>query len=278
MTLPEIKPSMSEVTADALHREAPQERRIERLERRLLELRTLNAAKSRFLTNVSHELRTPLTAIITYAEVLRDGLLGEVNSRQKEAVESVIGSGRELLSMIEEVLTYAKTNALAVEVNGAPIDLEEVVLAVRGLNAALLRDKRLGFETDFAPGATRVHADRDKLAHVLGNLVGNAVEFTPENGTVRIHASAAAGDPERIEVRVLDTGIGIDPKYHDMIFEEFAQVDSSRSRRHHGTGLGLAIARNFVRLHGGDLRVRSEPGRGSEFYFTLPRAECAEVS
>jgi signal transduction histidine kinase len=254
-------------------------RQIEELERSLRELRNLDVAKSQFLANVSHELRTPLTAIVTYGEVLRDGLLGEINSRQSEAVQSVIGSSRQLLSMIEEILTYAKTNARAIELEPADFPIEEVVGAVHQMSASLIRKKRLHFETVLDQELPCAHADRDKVLHVLGNLVGNAIEFTSAEGVIRIEAKRSPRKDDWLEVMVEDSGIGIDPAHHEMIFREFAQVDSSRARRHHGTGLGLAIARNFIQLHGGEIWVESQLGEGSRFFFTLPagseRSEAA---
>jgi two-component system, NarL family, sensor histidine kinase BarA len=248
-------------------------RLVEELERKLRELRNLDVAKSQFLANVSHELRTPLTAIVTYGEVLRDGLLGEINPRQQEAVESVIGSSRQLLGMIEEILIYARTNARAIEVRPARFDIQEVIRDVHQMSASLMRKKRLDFIVDIPADMPDVFADRDKVLHVLGNLIGNAIEFTPPEGRIAVEARRSTREPNWIEVAVSDTGIGIDPSFHDMIFREFAQVDSSRARRHHGTGLGLAIARNFILLHGGEIGVESELGRGSRFFFTLPSVE-----
>lgn len=253
-------------------------RRIEELEVSLRELRNLDVAKSQFLANVSHELRTPLTAIVTYGEVLRDGLLGEVNGRQKEAIQSVIGSSRQLLSMIEEILTYARTSARAIELRPAEFELGAVVADVHQMSASLIRKKKLGFEVCFDDNVPRLRADRDKVLHVLGNLIGNAIDFTPTEGMIRVEAHRWRKDPTWVEVVVTDTGIGIDPKHHEMIFREFAQVDASRARRHHGTGLGLAIARNFVQLHGGEIWVESEVGRGSRFCFTLPSVDSGAVA
>jgi two-component system, NarL family, sensor histidine kinase BarA len=249
-------------------------RRAEELELQVRELRNLDVAKSQFLANVSHELRTPLTAIVTYGEVLRDGLLGEISARQREAVQSVIGSSRQLLSMIEEILTYARTNARAIEIEPTRFEILDVIEDVHQMSASLIRKKRLNFETSLGDDLPEAHADRDKVLHVLGNLIGNAIEFTPTGGTIRVEARRLRRDPSWMEVAVEDTGIGIDPKYHEMIFREFAQVDSSRARRHHGTGLGLAIARNFIQLHGGEIWVESELGAGSRFLFTLPSVEA----
>jgi signal transduction histidine kinase len=251
-------------------------RRVEELERMVLELRNLDVAKSQFLTNVSHELRTPLTAIVTYGEVLRDGMLGELAPRQRDAIESMINSCRQLLSMIEEILTYARTNARAIEIQPTRFDLAEVVGHVYEMNASLIQQKNLRYATRVGGGLPLAWADRDKVIHVLGNLIGNAIDFTPSTGALWVEAGRSAEDPRWLEVRVTDTGIGIDPQHHEMIFQEFAQVDSSRARIHHGTGLGLAIARKFVQLHGGKIWVESKLGSGSRFIFTLPSVEARE--
>jgi two-component system sensor histidine kinase BarA len=231
-------------------------------------------AKSQFLANVSHELRTPLTAIVTYGEVLRDGLLGDLNRRQREAVQSVIGSSRQLLTMIEEILTYARAGARAVELEPSEFPIADVIDSVRDMSASLIRKKGLAFESAVKPDVPVARADRDKIIHVLTNLIGNAIEFTPaDDGFIHVAAARWEKDPAWICVSVEDNGIGIAPEHREMIFREFAQVDSSRARQYHGTGLGLAIAKNFVNLHGGEIGVESELGRGSLFYFTLPSVE-----
>jgi two-component system, NarL family, sensor histidine kinase BarA len=253
-------------------------RQIEDLEVALRELRNLDVAKSQFLANVSHELRTPLTAIVTYGEVLRDGLLGDLNERQREAVQSVIGSSRQLLNMIEEILTYARTSARAIELEPTQFSVPDLIEAVHEMSASLIRKKGLAFETDLAADLPFARADRDKIVHVLTNLVGNAIEFTPAvEGWIRVAAERWAQDPSWIHISVEDNGIGVDPQHHEMIFREFAQVDSSRARQHHGTGLGLAIAKNFITLHGGEIGVESDLGKGSRFYFTIPSVETART-
>lgn len=259
--------------------QSPEElgRKIEELELLVRELKNLDVAKSQFLANVSHELRTPLTAIVTYGEVLCDGLLGELNTRQGEAVQSVIGSSRQLLTMIEEILTYARTGARAIELEPTEFDIASVIRDVHQMSGSLMRKKRLRFESRVSRDIPKAQADRDKILHVLGNLIGNAIEFTPPDGEIAVSVGRSQRAPQWLEVVVADTGIGIDPQYHEMIFREFAQVDSSRARRHHGTGLGLAIARNFIQLHGGEIWVESALGEGSRFYFTLPSVDATEA-
>lgn len=263
-------------TLDAEPTRAALMRRVEELERTILELRNLDVAKSQFLTNVSHELRTPLTAIITYAEVLRDGFMGEVNARQQGALESVVSSSRQLLSMIEEILTYARANARTIEVQTTEWEIGGVVRDVYEMNASLIQQKNLRYQTRVCPDLPSARADRDKVIHVLGNLIGNAIDFTPREGSLEVEVRRASRDPTWLEVSVSDNGIGIDPQHHDMIFQEFAQVDASRARMHHGTGLGLAIARRFVQIHGGSIWVESQAGEGSRFFFTLPSVEAEQ--
>jgi len=254
--------------------EVEMEARVEELERSVLELRNLDVAKSQFLTNVSHELRTPLTAIVTYGEILRDGLLGEISPRQRDAIESMIGSCRQLLAMIEEILTYARSTATTIDIRPGEFGLREMVAEVRRMNESLLDRKNLTFTVELGEGLPPVWADRDKVAHVLRNLMGNAIKFTPEGGWVKVQARAAPGQPGWLQIEVADNGIGIEPEHHELIFREFAQVDSSRARIHHGTGLGLSIARRFVELHGGRIWVESTLGEGSRFFFTLPSTEA----
>ena len=245
-------------------------RRIEELERTILELRNLDVAKSQFLTNVSHELRTPLTAIVTYGEVLRDGLLGEITQRQREAIESMINSCRQLLSMIEEILMYARTNARAIELSPSEFDLTEVVGHVYDMNASLIQQKSLHYEATLNGGLPAVWADRDKVVHILGNLLGNAIDFTPEAGTLRVQARRSAENPTWLEVAVEDSGIGIKEDDIPKIFEDFRQVDQSSTREYGGTGLGLSITRKLLNLLGGSVRVESTPGAGSVFTVALP--------
>ena len=238
------------------------------------ELQSRDALKTQFLANISHDLRTPLTAIITHAEILRDGILGPLSDRQRDSVASIITGGRQLLDAVGEILTYARgaANQLTLSITEFPI--AAVVDQLAHLNESLVAKKGLAFIRDIEPDTPPLRGDREKIAHVIGNLLGNAINFTPSGGRVWIHARAMREDTQpNLLVEVGDTGIGIAPEHHDLIFREFAQVDSSRSRQHHGTGLGLTIARKLVELHGGRIWVESALGQGSRFRFTIPYAE-----
>jgi signal transduction histidine kinase len=238
------------------------------------ELRAQDALKTQFLANISHDLRTPLTAVITHAEILRDGILGPLSRRQLDSVTGIINGGRQLLEQVSEILNYARAAANQLTITPTVFQIGEVLEQARALNEAVAARKGLELGTRVPSGLPAVYADREKIAHVVGNLLGNALNFTPEGGRVWLaaHPPHQVHPVEQLVVEVGDTGIGIAPEHHDLIFLEFAQVDASASRRHHGTGLGLTIARKLVELHGGRIWVESSLGLGSRFFFTLPLA------
>ena len=239
--------------------------------RLVAELQARDSLKTQFLANISHDLRTPLTAMVTHAEILRDGILGELSERQSESINGIINGGRQLLNMVGEILTYARGQANQLTLNVTEFSFPQVLRQVAELNEALVAKKVLRFETELEPGLPLIHGDREKVAHVLANLLGNAIAFTPAGGHVWVAARVARNDsvPELL-VEVGDDGIGIAAENHALVFQEFAQVDSSPSRQHHGTGLGLTIARRLVELHRGRIWLESALGEGSRFYFTIP--------
>ena len=247
---------------EALYRQAVSE---------IANMRAQDALKTQFLANISHDLRTPLTAVITHAEILRDGMLGPLNERQQESIKGIIAGGRQLLDQVGEILTYARGAANQLTVARSAFPVAEVVSQVTRLNESLIGKKNLKLEVSVPADLPTMLADRAKVAHILGNLLGNAIHFTPPGGRLWINATLRPNDEMLIEVG--DSGIGIALEHHAFVFEEFAQVDASPSRPHHGTGLGLTIARKLVELHGGRIWVESELGRGSRFFFTIPHPE-----
>ena len=237
----------------------------------IAELETRDALKTQFLANISHDLRTPLTAIITHAEILRDGILGELAPRQQRSIHGIINGGRQLLDSVGEILTYARGSAGQLTLTVAEFDVRAAFEQVRALSNSLASKKGVRLEFDVPDDLPTLVADRERISHVLGNLLGNAIDFTPPDGRVWLVARLAASEEGRsLLVEVGDTGIGIAPEHHDLVFREFAQVDSSPSRQHHGTGLGLTIARKLVELHGGRIWLESQLGTGSRFFFTIP--------
>lgn len=234
------------------------------------ELRSRDGLKTQFLSNISHDLRTPLAAIITHAEILREGILGELNAKQRDSVSGIVNGGQQLLDMIDEILTYVRSASDQVALVRTDFSITEVVDQVRMLNQALAAKKGLTIERLNGDHLPLVYGDRDKVKHVLGNLIGNAIKFTPDGGRVWVAFARRGRDGEELVVEVSDNGRGIAKEHFDLVFREFAQVDASASRPHHGTGLGLAIARKLVELHSGTIWVESELGKGSRFFFTLP--------
>jgi len=240
------------------------------------ELRARDALKTQFLANISHDLRTPLTAVITHAEILRDGILGDLTPRQMDSVRGIISGGRQLLNQVGEILTYARAAADQLNLVPASFDVRDVLDQVSALNSALLKKKKLALDVRVEADVPQLFADREKIAHVIGNLLGNAIEFTPALGRVWVRAALSNDDGySALLIEVGDTGVGIAREHHDLIFREFAQVDATPSRPHHGTGLGLTIARRLVELHGGRIWVESELGTGSRFFFTIPLEQSA---
>jgi signal transduction histidine kinase len=241
----------------------------------IAELEARDSLKTQFLANISHDLRTPLTAVITHAEILRDGILGTLTPRQLESIGGIINGGRQLLDQVGEILTYARGAANQLTLVPSRFELSAVVSQLCALNESLASRKGLTLVSDVPSDLEPVTADREKVAHIVGNLLGNAIDFTPRGGRVWVKARAVTGPASReCLVEVGDTGIGIDPEHHELVFREFAQVDASASRQHHGTGLGLTIARKLVELHGGRIWLESQLGEGSRFYFTIPHASA----
>ena len=249
------------------------ETQAETYQRAINDLRTRDALKTQFLSNISHDLRTPLAAIITHAEILREGMLGELNPRQLESLGGIVNGGQQLLDMIDEILTYVRAANDQIAIVCSEFSIAEVIDQVARLSEPLAAKKGVIVERTSGDDIPPIEGDKDKIKHVLANLIGNAVKFTPDGGRVWI---AAASERDEILVEVGDTGSGIAPEHHELVFREFAQVDATPSRPHHGTGLGLAIARRLIELHSGRIWVESALGSGSRFFFAIPSRQKAK--
>ena len=244
---------------------------LSRLRDALESAKSAERAKSEFLANMSHEIRTPMNGVLGMAELLSGS---ELDRRQRTFVDVIVKSGNALLTIINDILDFSKIDAGHIELDPAPLDLREAVEDVATLVSARVAEKDLELIVRFDPDLpTWVLADAGRLRQVLTNLAGNAVKFT-EQGHVLIEVTR---EDDRVRFSVTDTGIGIPPEKLASVFEKFSQVDTSSTRRHEGTGLGLAIASRLVELMGGQIRVTSEAGKGSCFFFAVPLPTHAAV-
>jgi signal transduction histidine kinase/PAS domain-containing protein len=225
-----------------------------------------NRAKTQFLATMSHELRTPLNAISGYAELLSLGLRGPTTPEQQEDLGRIMRSQRHLLSVINDILNFARLEAGHVEYRMANVPVAELVSDLEPLIRPQLVAKQLAFSSGAVERDVMVRADAEKVRQVLLNLLANAVKFTPPGGSVRVNCEL---DATRVYIRVTDTGIGIPPDRRAAIFEPFVQLHRTLAQPAEGTGLGLAISRDLARGMGGELTVESEPGRGSTFSLAL---------
>ncbi len=260
--------SVADLVAQALL--AHQRRRAEQA---LVEARdaaeAASRAKSEFLANMSHEIRTPLNSIIGCASLLSEADLGP---QERDLTEMIRHSGEALLSLIGDVLDFARIEAGRLHLDPVPTDLERALRLTVGALSVMAREKGLALELSWLPDAPRcLVADEARLRQVVINLVGNALKFTHAGGvTVTVGCAGRAGDLARLRVEVRDTGIGIPAAMRDRVFEKFTQIDGSATRRYGGSGLGLTICRELIALMGGEIGVESEAGRGSTFWFEVP--------
>jgi PAS domain S-box-containing protein len=232
-----------------------------------------NRAKAQFLRVMSHELRTPLNAIGGYTELLDVGVYGPLTPEQRDTLARIERSQRHLLSLINDVLNFARLEAGRVEVSLTPVSVREVVLGLEPLVAPQVRAKQLEYVVaDQAPipPDLYVSADYDKLEQILLNLLSNAIKFTPASGKISV---GAGRNGNGVQIWVRDTGVGIPADKLENVFEPFVQIDRTPGSGHEGTGLGLAISRDLARAMNGELFVVSDANAGSTFTLTLPSAD-----
>ena len=228
-----------------------------------------NHAKSDFLAVMSHELRTPLNAIGGYADILQLGIYGELNDRQKDALSRIARSQQMLLSLINDVLNFAKLDAGEVQYRITDVPLDEVLAGAEPLVSPQLTAKQLHFTYEGCNPPLVVRADRDKLMQIVLNLLSNAIKFTAAEGSVVL---SCAEEREWVRIDVRDTGSGIPQERLESIFDPFVQVDRALNRPHDGVGLGLSISRDLAEGMGGTLVARSKVGAGSTFSLRLRKS------
>jgi len=232
----------------------------------------MNQLKSDFLATVSHELRTPLNSIIGFSDLLEgaDGLA----DKQRRYATNIQRSGKQLLEMINDILDLAKIESGKLEVHPSEFDIGQLVAAQCDMAQPLSERKNIDLECEIAPGLPPVRLDRGKMVQILNNLLSNAIKFTPDGG--RINISVVRDEQGDLRMTVADTGVGISESEQQLVFEKFRQGTTvmpggnAMTREYSGTGLGLSIVRELCRLLGGDITLKSELGKGSEFTVHLP--------
>ncbi|MBC7978131.1 MAG: response regulator, partial [Myxococcales bacterium] len=219
--------------------------------------------KSEFLANMSHELRTPLNAIIGFTELLYDGQVDPVSPTHKEFLGDILGSGRHLLQLINDVLDLAKVEAGKLEFRPELVDVPRLVSDVVSILRTTAAQKQIRMETEVEPSVAELTLDPARLKQVAYNYLSNALKFTPPGGRVTLTVKPEGRDRFRLEVA--DTGIGIAPDDLGRLFVDFQQLEAGAAKRHQGTGLGLALTRRLIEAQGGSVGVRSVVGEGSTF-------------
>jgi PAS domain S-box-containing protein len=256
----ELEERIADATADLAEQNA-------RLQWQSQELERANRLKSEFLASMSHELRTPINALIGYAALLLDGVLGEITPTQRDALTRARAAAEHLLALINDILDLAKIEAGKMPLHVQEVSLSAVTREVAQQMEPLVHKKGLRFNTIVSADCPVIVSDRTKVKQILLNLVSNAVKFTNE-GTVTVGVECAVEGG--VWIKVSDTGIGIRREDLEAIWEDFRQVDQSRTREHGGTGLGLSITRKLLDRLGGRVTVESEYGSGTTFTAWLP--------
>ncbi|MEN8246913.1 MAG: sensor histidine kinase [Thermodesulfobacteriota bacterium] len=230
-------------------------------------LQELDRLKDDFISTVTHELKTPLTAVRSLTEILHDH--PEIDdARRKEYLQIIVKESERLTRLITQVLNFQKIDASGMEWHMSRLNLAHIIRESIAASQQLMQENNITLTIDIEDSAPEIEGDRDRLMQVMMNLISNAVNFcNPENGCISISLQVRT---QKLQVAVMDNGIGIDKEGHQEIFEKFKQIENVGQGRSQGTGLGLAIAKKIVKYHEGRIWVESEPGQGSTFIFTIP--------
>jgi PAS domain S-box-containing protein len=232
------------------------------------DLRKVDLLKSEFLASMSHELRTPLNSIIGFADVLLEGIDGELNERMEEDVRLIRESGSHLRALIGDILDMSKIEAGMMEIRHGALEMSQLAEDVIATAMPLAQEKDLYLKLKVEDDIPTIYADHTRIRQVLWNIVGNAIKFTQEGG---ISVTVGQSENNDLLISVADTGVGIRQSDMGVVFEQFRQVGGElNTSSSGGTGLGLPISKKLIELHGGDIWVESAVGEGSTFYFTLP--------
>jgi len=239
------------------------------LERRTGQLIQAATQRSQFVASMTHELRTPIHGVQGLADVIAAGVYGPVTDRQKDACAAIKRSAQSLLSLIDDLLALTRAEAGKIDARPGPVDIPALVERVSASVSYMVGTKRLGLEVDLAPDLPQVSSDERWLAHVLVNLMSNAVKFTPEGGRVIVRATAR---DTSVALEVIDSGIGIAPEDQIAIFEPFRQGERGDAKGYGGVGLGLALVARLTDLLGARVELESTVGKGATFRVIVPLA------
>lgn len=268
-----LRRRLAEVEASFLHTIEESQREVLRMNEALAaanaRLAELDRMKDAFLSMVTHELRTPLTVIAGISEMLEAGIYGALTGQQAEHINQISAQAARLRELVNDLLDLSKLEAGMMKLRRARLDSHLVAQGAMQQLVTLADSRQIELFNRVAPGLPAVDGDGQRIEQVLINLLSNAIKFTPARGTVTLTADAL---PDAVRLHVTDTGRGIAPDALPHIFDKFFQVQSNTETGARGTGLGLAIVKQIVELHGGEVGVESVLGRGSRFWFTLPRA------
>jgi len=230
-------------------------------------LKKLEKARSEFIANVSHELKTPITSIIGFVETLRNGAEDDIKKRD-EFLNIIQSQSQRLINLLNDILSLSRIEFREIGMNFQPVSIKEIFDNTRALYKNKIESKKQSLRVDIPSKLPRVLSDPEMIAQAFSNLIDNAIKFTPEKGQIKVTAREI---DNFVQIDISDTGIGIAEKHLPRLFERFYRVDKARSREMGGTGLGLAIFKHIIQAHGGKVGVESELGKGSRFFFTLPK-------
>jgi two-component system phosphate regulon sensor histidine kinase PhoR len=238
-------------------------------------LRRAEGATEEFIDFVAHELKQPMTALKGYSQMLIMGIAGELTPMQRQFVDVIDANAERMSKLVNDLLEVSRLEAGRIQLRLAPLGLMQILDEALAGTRAEIEARHHTLEVDVPADLPPVLGDRERLIQILAHLVRNACRYTPEGGRLRLEAGEQTG---RVCVRVVDSGIGLSPEEMLRLGEKFFRADHELVQQQPGSGLGLSIIRQLVALHGGELRVESEPGRGSTFAFTLPRAGGDEAT
>jgi PAS domain S-box-containing protein len=239
------------------------------------EIERANQMKSEFLASMSHELRTPLNAVIGFSELMLDGITGDINDEQQECLNDILSSGQHLLELINDVLDLSKVEVGKMEFRPVDLDISDVINEAVQTVKSLLDQKEHTVNIHVEEGIGQVYADKSRLRQVLLNLLSNATKFTHQGGIIDVTAETNDG---MCLIGVKDNGIGIKKEDQEKIFEVFTQAETIQDETPKGTGLGLTLTRQFLMAMNGEIWVKSDYGKGSTFFFTIPFVKSADTS